>query len=171
MSSRLAKVSIALGLAAALTACHSKTTKAQEVSPAVVAQNQAFLAKVAKEPGVKTLPDGLEYKVLRSGPANGASPRIGDEVKVHYQGTLMDGTVFDSSYDRGEPAVFTLGEVIPAWNEALQLMRPGDVWYLYVPAQLGYGDRGAGPIPPGSVLVFKVELLGVLPHDGGAAEG
>jgi peptidylprolyl isomerase/FKBP-type peptidyl-prolyl cis-trans isomerase FklB len=171
MSSRLAKVSIALGLAAALAACHSKSTKAQEVSPAVVAQGQAFLAKQAKDPAVRTLPSGLEYKVVRSGPASGTPPAMGDEVKVNYQGSLIDGTVFDSSYERGEPAVFRVGEVIPGWNEALQMMRPGDIWYLYVPAKLAYGDEGQGPIPAGSVLVFKVELLGVLPHGGGTAEG
>jgi FKBP-type peptidyl-prolyl cis-trans isomerase len=169
MSSRLAKFAAAAGLAAMLCACHSKSTHAQEVSPEVTAQGDAFLAKMAKTPGVQTLPDGLQFKIVHTGPADGTKPRMGDEVKVHYQGTLVDGTVFDSSYDRGEPAVFTLGEVIPAWNEALQLMKPGDVWYLYVPAKLAYGDRAAGPIPPGSVLVFKVELLSVLPHGG--AEG
>lgn len=171
MSSSLAKLALALGLAAALAACQSKTTRAQAVSPETVAQGQAFLAKTAKDPAVKVLPDGLEYKIARSGDAKAASPRLGDEVKVNYQGTLIDGTVFDSSYTRGEPAVFTLGEVIPGWNEALQLMHPGDVWYLYVPARLAYGDQGAGPIPPGSVLVFKVELMSVLPHGGGAAQG
>ena len=79
--------------------------------------------------------------------------------------------MFDSSYDRGEPAVFTVGEVIPGWNEALQKMRPGDVWYLYIPANLAYGDEGAGPIPAGAVLVFKIELLGVLPHSDGEGQG
>ena len=171
MSSRLVKLGAAAGLALALAACHSKNTHAQEPSPAVTAQGDAFLAKMAKTPGVQTLPSGLEYKVARTGPADGLKPRMGDEVKVHYQGTLVDGTVFDSSYDRGEPAVFALGEVIPAWNEALQLMKPGDVWYLYVPAKLAYGDQEKGPIPAGSVLVFKVELLGVLPRGGGAAQG
>jgi peptidylprolyl isomerase/FKBP-type peptidyl-prolyl cis-trans isomerase FklB len=171
MSSRLAKLSIAVGLAALLAACHSKSTHAQEVSPAVVAEGQAFLAKTAKDPAVHTTPSGLEYKVIRSGPASGVQPKMGDEVKVNYQGSLINGTVFDSSYQRGEPAVFTVGEVIPGWNEALTMMRPGDVWYLYIPAKLAYGDEGQGPIPAGSVLVFKVELLGVLPQGGGAAEG
>ena len=79
--------------------------------------------------------------------------------------------MFDCSYERGEPAVLTVGEVVPGWNEALQLMRPGDVWYLYIPANLGYGDKGAGPIPAGAVLVFKIELIDVLPRSGDAAQG
>jgi FKBP-type peptidyl-prolyl cis-trans isomerase len=172
MSSRLASLTMALALsAAALSACQSRSRASEAQPPASAAEGAAFLAKMAKTPGVQSLPDGLEYKVLHSGPADGQSPKLGDEVKVNYQGTLIDGTVFDSSYDRGEPAVFTVGEVVPGWNEALQKMRPGDVWYLYIPANLAYGDEGAGPIPAGSVLVFKIELLGVLPHGGGAAEG
>lgn len=173
MSSRVASLTVALALSAAsLCACqaHSQGSDAAP-PPADAAKGAAFLAKTAKLPGVQTLPDGLEYKVVRSGPASGVSPRLGDEVKVNYQGALIDGTVFDSSYDRGEPAVFTLGEVIPGWNEALQKMKPGDVWYLYVPANLAYGDQGAGPIPAGAVLVFKIELLGVLPHNAGEAQG
>jgi FKBP-type peptidyl-prolyl cis-trans isomerase len=172
MSSRLVGLTLALGLsAAALGACQARSRAADAAPAATVAEGAAFLAKMAKTPGVQTLPDGLEYKVARSGPAAGPSPKLGDEVKVNYQGTLIDGTVFDSSYDRGEPAVFTVGEVIPGWNEALQKMRPGDVWYLYVPASLAYGDEGAGEIPAGAVLVFKVELLGVLPHNAGGAQG
>jgi peptidylprolyl isomerase/FKBP-type peptidyl-prolyl cis-trans isomerase FklB len=164
---------LALGLsAAALCACQARSRASEAAAPAPsAAEGAAFLTKMAKTPGVQTLPDGLEYKVARSGPANGQSPKLGDEVKVNYQGTLIDGTVFDSSYDRGEPTVFTVGEVVPGWNEALQKMRPGDVWYLYIPAKLAYGDQGAGPIPPGAVLVFKIELLGVLPHGAGDAQG
>jgi FKBP-type peptidyl-prolyl cis-trans isomerase len=170
MSSRFARFSIALALAGALCACESRThakdgPSAKAPDPSA---GDAFLAKMAKDPSVHTLPDGLEYKIIHSGAADQPTAKLGDEVKVHYQGTLIDGTVFDSSYDKGEPIVFTLGQVIPGWNEALQHMRPGDVWYLYIPAKLGYGDEPAGPIPPGSVLVFKVELLGVLPHSGGA---
>jgi FKBP-type peptidyl-prolyl cis-trans isomerase len=173
MSSRLVSLSIALALAAgSLCACQARSqTSGSAPPPASAAQGAAFLAKMAKTPGVQTLPDGLEYKVVRSGPASGVSPKLGDEVKVNYQGALIDGTVFDSSYDRGEPAVFTVGEVVPGWNEALQKMKPGDVWYLYIPASLGYGDEGAGPIPAGAVLVFKIELLGVLPHGAGEAQG
>jgi len=173
MSSRIAGLTLALALsAAALSACHSRSRASEAAAPpASAAEGAAFLAKMGKTAGVQTLPDGLEYKVVRSGPASGQSPKLGDEVKVNYQGTLIDGTVFDSSYARGEPAVFTVGEVVPGWNEALQKMRPGDVWYLYIPANLAYGDEGAGPIPAGAVLVFKIELLGVLPHAAGGAQG
>jgi FKBP-type peptidyl-prolyl cis-trans isomerase len=127
----------------------------------------AFLAKNAKEPGVMSLPSGLQYKVVREGPASGVHPRPVDEVKVHYEGTLLDGTVFDSSYKHGQPVVFTLGGLIPAWIEGIQLMKPGDEFMLYVPAKLGYGDGESGPIPGGSTLVFKIELLGVLQHSTG----
>jgi peptidylprolyl isomerase/FKBP-type peptidyl-prolyl cis-trans isomerase FklB len=92
-------------------------------------------------------------------------------VKVHYEGTLTDGQVFDSSYQAGAPAVFTVGEVVEGWNEVLQLMRPGDEWLVYIPPQLGYGEGGAGPIPPNSVLVFRMELLDVLPRGGGVQRG
>ena len=158
---RLAIVTAAL----ALTACGAHS---QPAVPAPGA-SAAFLAKTAKEPGVISLPDGLEYKIVKSGPAGGVMAKLGDEVKVNYEGKLTDGTVFDSSYTSGEPVVFPVGSLVPAWNEALQLMKPGDVWILYVPPALGYGPEGKGPIPPDSVMVFKLELLGVLPaHQGGS---
>jgi peptidylprolyl isomerase/FKBP-type peptidyl-prolyl cis-trans isomerase FklB len=155
----------------AITACAPKG--GARAAPDQTAQSAAFLKKNAAAAGVKTLPSGLQYKVVQSGPAGGQPIHLGDEVKVNYEGALIDGTVFDSSYQRGEPDVFTVGDVVPAWNEALQLMHPGDVWYLYVPPKLGYGDKGAGPIPPNAVMVFKIEVLGVLPHGkaGGAAQG
>jgi len=131
----------------------------------------AFLADNAQEPGVVTLPSGLQYRVVRSGPESGAHPRPQDEVRVHYEGTLVDGTVFDSSYREGAPVVFTLGNLIPGWVEGIGLMRPGDEWFLYVPPELGYGARTAGQIPPNSVLVFRIELLGVLPHSPPPAMG
>jgi peptidylprolyl isomerase/FKBP-type peptidyl-prolyl cis-trans isomerase FklB len=121
------------------------------------------LAKNASAPGVRVTASGLQYRVLRSGPVGGLRPKAADEVKVNYEGKLLDGEVFDSSFERGTPAVMGLRGVIPGWSEALQLMRPGDEWLLYVPAALGYGDRSVGPIPPGSVLVFKVDLIDVLP--------
>lgn len=122
-----------------------------------------FLAKNAREPGVVTLRSGLQYKVIRSGFAGGLHPRPIDEVKVHYEGKRLDGLVFDSSYERGVPASFPLRGLIPGWVEAMQLMRPGDEWMLYVPADLAYGDNQAGAdIPPGSTLVFKIELIDVL---------
>ena len=132
------------------------------------AEASAFLEKNARAEGVVVRPSGLQYKVVRSGPAEGPRPAMGDEVKVHYHGTLPDGTVFDSSYESGQPAVFTVGQLVEGFNEALTLMRPGDIWYIYLPPELGYGDRPAGQIPPGSVLVFKLEMIGVLPHGGGA---
>jgi peptidylprolyl isomerase/FKBP-type peptidyl-prolyl cis-trans isomerase FklB len=138
----------------------------------LAAQGASFLAQNAKAPGVQTLPDGLQYKVVRSGPATGPKPGPNDEVKVHYEGKLQStGKVFDSSYARGVPAAFPLQGLIPAWIEALQMMRPGDEWLLYVPATLGYGDEGAGEIPPGAVLIFRIELIGVLQADGGVGRG
>jgi len=123
-----------------------------------LADGKAFLEKNAKEEGVITLDSGLQYKVLEKG--KGAPPIKTDNVTVHYHGTLIDGTVFDSSVERGEPATFPVGGVIPGWVEALQLMPPGSKWKLFIPAELAYGERGAGQvIGPNSVLVFEVELL------------
>jgi FKBP-type peptidyl-prolyl cis-trans isomerase FklB len=169
MRSRRFEIFAVVAATLALASCGPKSVARAADSPA----GEVFLKKNATAEGVKTLPSGLQYKVVESGPANGVSPKIGDDVKVNYEGTLIDGTVFDSSYQGGEPIVFTLGQVIPAWNEALQLMKPGDVWYLYVPSKLGYGDAGKGPIAPGAVMVFKVELMGVLPArgHGGTANG
>jgi len=159
-------------LSPALAACHGpvKPTAAQ-VSQGN-AEAQAFLAKTAKEPGVQTLPSGLMFKVVRSGDAKGMRPQLGDEVKVNYEGKLVSGKVFDSSYERGQPAAMPLKGLIPAWQEALPLMRPGDEWILYVPPKLGYGDDGAGDtIPPGAALIFRIELLGVLPGPGRIQNG
>jgi FKBP-type peptidyl-prolyl cis-trans isomerase len=121
----------------------------------------AFMAKNAKEPGVITLPQGLQYKVVREGPQGGQHPTQADEVKVHYEGKLLDGTVFDSSYERGVPAVFPLDGLVPAWIIALQRMKAGDEWILYVPPALGYGAEDKGPIPANSVMIFRIELLDV----------
>ncbi|HET8706418.1 MAG TPA: FKBP-type peptidyl-prolyl cis-trans isomerase [Pseudomonadales bacterium] len=122
-----------------------------------------FFAENGKKSGVTTLPDGLQYEVIKAG--NGASPKKTDRVKVHYHGTLLNGQVFDSSVQRGEPATFQVGEVIQGWVEALQKMKVGDKWKLYIPADLAYGNRGMGPIEPGSALVFEVELLDILPAE------
>ena len=135
--------------------------------PEVVAAGKAFLAQNAHAPGVHVTASGLQYKVLTSGPASGPMPRPTDEVKVNYEGKLLTGEVFDSSYQRGTPAVFGVSGLIPAWTEALQLMRPGDIWELYATAELAYGDEGAGPIPPGSVLEFKIELIAIGPQASG----
>jgi FKBP-type peptidyl-prolyl cis-trans isomerase len=149
---------IALVATLALAAC-AKPAPAPDFSAA----GKAFLTKNAHVAGVITTPTGLQYRVLHSGPATGLRPKLADEVKVNYEGKLLDGTVFDSSYQRGSAVVMTVRELVPGWREALQLMRPGDEWLIYLPAKLGYGDKGVGPIPPGSVLVFKLDLIDVLP--------
>jgi FKBP-type peptidyl-prolyl cis-trans isomerase FklB len=119
-----------------------------------------FLAENSKKPGVVTLPSGLQYKVIKAG--NGASPKATDKVTVHYRGTLINGQEFDSSIGRGEPVTFPVNGVIPGWTEALQLMKVGDKWELYIPSALAYGNRGAGQmIEPGATLIFEVELLGI----------
>lgn len=152
--------------ALSLAACQKKALPDQ--SP----QAKAFMAANAKQAGVQTLPSGLQYKVVRSGPATGLKPQLGDEVKVHYEGKLIDGTVFDSSYERGAPAAMPLRGLIKGWQEGLQLMRPGDEWILYVPPELGYGEEGAGGmIPPGAALIFRIELIGVLPGAGRVQQG
>lgn len=121
---------------------------------------EAFLAKTAKEPGVKALGGGLLYKVLKSG--SGSSPTASSTVVVDYEGRLIDGTVFDSSYRRGESAEFPVNGVIQGWQIALKAMKPGDEWEVYIPAYLAYGDNGSGNnIPPASTLIFKVALRSV----------
>jgi FKBP-type peptidyl-prolyl cis-trans isomerase FklB len=124
------------------------------------AAGEAFLAENRKKEGVVTLPSGLQYKVLKEG--EGEPPGPAARVTVQYRGTLLDGTEFDSSYKRNQPATFKVNGVIRGWTEALQLMKPGAKWQLFIPANLAYGDRGAGAsIPPGSTLIFEVELLSV----------
>ncbi len=123
-------------------------------------QGEAFLSANKTKPGVQTLPDGLQYKVLKEG--TGPKPTANDTVTVNYRGTLINGKEFDSSYKRGQPASFPVGGVIRGWTEALQLMPVGSKWELYIPPDLAYGDRGSGPdIGPGETLVFEVELLSI----------
>jgi FKBP-type peptidyl-prolyl cis-trans isomerase len=130
-----------------------KAAKAREAG-------QVFLDKNKAVEGIKVTPSGLQYKVITSG--KGKTPGPNDRVTVHYTGKLTDGTVFDSSVERGEPIQFGVSEVIPGWTEAMQLMKEGDKWMLYIPYNLGYGERGAGPqIPPYSTLIFEVELIKV----------
>ncbi len=125
------------------------------------AEGEAFLAENAKKEGVVTLPSGLQYKVITEG--NGNKPTANQQVKCHYEGTLINGAKFDSSYDRNEPAVFPVNGVIQGWVEALQLMPVGSKWELYIPYNLAYGERGAGQsIPPYATLIFTVELLEIL---------
>ncbi len=126
-----------------------------------IAAGKKFLEANGKRPGVVTLPDGLEYEVLKAG-TDTIKPTLADKVTCHYHGTLIDGTVFDSSVDRGEPVTFPLNGVIKGWQEALQLMTVGSKWKIYLPSDLAYGNKGAGEkIGPGATLVFTVELLGV----------
>lgn len=128
--------------------------------------NSDFMQRMSAEPGVKTLPSGLEYKVLQSGDPSGTPPAIGDELVLNYDGKLPDGATFDSTEQQGGMARMPFQGLVPGWMEGLKLMRPGDIWMLYVPARLGYGEHGAGPIPPNSPLVFKIELVAVH-HAGG----
>src|SRR5512135_1352983 len=124
-------------------------------------EGEEFLAKNKGKEGVKTLPDGLQYRVIAEG--KGKSPLATDTVTVNYRGTLIDGTEFDSSYKRGQPATFSVGGVIKGWTEALQLMKEGSKWQLFIPANLAYGESGTpgGPIGPNAVLIFDVELISI----------
>jgi FKBP-type peptidyl-prolyl cis-trans isomerase FklB len=134
----------------------------QQVSSATaIAEGKAFLEENAKRTGVVTLPSGLQYEVLN--PGTGATPKASDRVKVHYHGQLLDGTVFDSSVRRGEPATFGVTQVISGWVEALQIMPTGSKWKLFIPSDLAYGAQGAGQsIAPHSTLIFEVELLDII---------
>jgi FKBP-type peptidyl-prolyl cis-trans isomerase FklB len=136
---------------------HMMAQRTQQYAPAIE-EGRAFLAENAKRPGVTSLPSGLQYEVLAEG--QGASPGPNDRVTVHYRGTLINGEVFDSSIDRGQPATFGVTQVIQGWVEALQLMKEGAKWKLFIPYQLAYGERGSGPkIGPYATLIFEVELL------------
>jgi len=163
-----ARAAVAAGLL--LAACQRQPTV---IDPeAGKAEAAAFMEKNAQEDGVQTLPSGLQYQVVQSGPAGGESPDRNDLVKVEYEGKLVDGEVFDSSFARGAPAIFTPETVVPGWTEALQKMRVGDEWILYVPPELGYGERGGPPaIPPNAVLIFRLKLLDVAKAPGGGPVG
>ena len=125
-------------------------------------KGEKFLEENKKRAGVVTLPSGLQYEVIKEG-QTGHYAKAADRVQCHYEGTLVDGTLFDSSIQRGQPAVFGVNQVIPGWVEALQLMPEGAKWKLYIPSELGYGAQGAGElIPPHSTLIFEVELLKIL---------
>jgi FKBP-type peptidyl-prolyl cis-trans isomerase FklB len=138
--------------------------KMKEAEDKNKAEGTAFLAANKAKPGVVTLPSGLQYKIITAG--TGPKPTASDTVVCNYRGTLIDGKEFDSSYKRGQPATFPVSGVIKGWTEAVQLMPVGSKWELYIPADLAYGDRGAGPdIGPGSTLVFEVELLSIQSKD------
>ncbi|NBV43128.1 FKBP-type peptidyl-prolyl cis-trans isomerase [bacterium] len=150
-----------------INAYQAEIQRKREAELAEIGQRNAqagaeFLANNKKQSGVVTLSSGLQYKVITSGTGkNRKSPKETDTVTVHYRGTLIDGTEFDSSYKRNQPATFPLNGVIKGWTEALQKMKPGDKWMLYIPSELAYGPSSAGIIGPNSVLVFEVELLKV----------
>lgn len=148
-----------------LVALQNEMIERQKADMKVIAEKnltegEKFLAENKKRKDVVTLPSGLQYRVIR--PGQGESPKATDTVKTHYLGKLIDGKKFDSSYDRGEPARFPVNAVIPGWTEALQLMKPGAKWELFIPANLAYGEQGIGAaIGPNSTLIFEVELMEV----------
>ena len=127
-----------------------------------LADAAAFLKQKAAEPGVVTLPSGLEYKVVESGDASGAHPTAASNVLVNYVGKLSDGATFDDSH--GQILTLPLSGVIKGWTEGVQLMRPGDIWMFYIPPALAYGAKGAGPIPPNAALAFRIELVAISGH-------
>ena len=168
-----ARTAAVVAMTLAVAACGRDA--APGVDP-VAAENlrasEFFMTSNARADGVRTLPSGVQYKVLQAGPPGGERPDGNDLVRVDYEGSLTDGTVFDSSFERGQPAVFTVeegisGSVIPGMRDALQHMTVGDEWLVYLPPELGYGETGAGDIPPNSVLIFRLKLLEVAPVPGG----
>jgi len=169
----LASLSAVVG-AIALTGCGQSMDEVQKevdkqqaeasVSAAAnIKAGQDYLAQVGKQPGIITLPSGLMYKVVSSPDPAGAKPAATDKVKINYEGKLVNGQVFDSSYARNEPATYPLPNLVPAWQMAVPMMHKGDTWMLYVPPALGYGERDMGEIPPDSVLIFKIQLLDINP--------
>ncbi|MDE5571318.1 MAG: FKBP-type peptidyl-prolyl cis-trans isomerase [Prevotella sp.] len=144
-----------------LNECMMAIQQAKEEKAKAAGKN--FLDENATKEGVTVLPSGLQYKVLQQG--DGPVAEATDRVKVHYEGRLIDGTVFDSSYKRGEPATFAPSQVIKGWTEALTMMPVGSKWQLYIPQELGYGSRQSGPIPAYSTLIFDVEVLGIEQND------
>ena len=135
--------------------------KQEEIGKKNKKEGEAFLAENKKKEGVKTLPSGLQYKVIKAG--TGKKPKLSDTVTAHYRGTLIDGTEFDSSYKRGQPATFPVsGGMIPGWTEALQLMEEGAKWQLFIPSNLAYDEKGAGrDIGPNATLIFEIELVSI----------
>jgi peptidylprolyl isomerase/FKBP-type peptidyl-prolyl cis-trans isomerase FklB len=160
-----ARAAVVAGLL--LSACGQPAPVDPEADKAEAA---VFMTKNAVEEGVQSLPSGLQYQVVQSGPPGAESPDRNDLVKVEYEGKLVDGTVFDSSFARGAPAIFTPEMVVPGWTEALQKMRVGDEWILFVPPELGYGEMGGPPaIPPNAVLIFRLKLLDIARAPGGGS--
>ena len=150
-----------LGFGLLSTATFAADTQMTQMTQASSTDSgKMFLEKNKKKPGIILLADGLQYKILKQG--KGQKPTDSDTVVVNYEGKLTNGTVFDSSYQRGQPATFQVGGVIPGWTEALKLMKTGSTWELYIPSNLAYGDTGAPPsIGPNETLIFKVDLLAI----------
>ena len=168
-----ARTTVVLAMAAALAACGQGGSRAGDTEAADnLRQAEFFMTSNARAKDVRALPSGVQYKVLQAGPAGGERPDGNDLVAVDYEGSLTNGTVFDSSFTRGQPAVFTVeegisGSVIPGMREALQHMSVGDEWLVYIPPALGYGDTRSGEIPPNSVLIFRLKLLDIDRVPGG----
>ena len=162
-----------LALAAVLAAAGAAPAQVTPSAPpqlnagpsAAATAGKAFLANNAKAPGVVSLPSGLQYKVIASGPKDGPSPKLGDIIKVNYEGKLLNGQVFDSSFARGKAAIMPADGLIQGWLEALPKMKVGDEWMLFIPPELAYGSRDLGEIPPDSTLVFRLKLEGMLAVD------
>ncbi len=150
-------------LAFILTACGQAMdkTQAQTVAEQNLKIGHDYLATIAKEPGVVALPTGVLYKTVSRSLTPGAQPTVADMVTIHYEGSLIDGSVFDSSYKRNAPANFPLGRLVKAWQQVIPLMHVGDEVILYTPPSEAYGERDLGEIPPNSTLIFKVHLLGI----------
>lgn len=157
------KLMLTIFVGCVLIGCTGKHGPAKKIELEKVMTNKeagvAFLEKNASEPGVVQTESGLQYKVVESG--SGKTPTMSDTVAAHYSGRLLDGTKFDSSYDRGEPLTIPVGGVIKGWTEALLMMKEGDKWVLYIPPELAYGSAGVGPIPGDSALIFDIELVEV----------
>jgi len=168
-----ARAAVAAAMATAMLAgCGDRAPAAGDEAAATnLREAEFFLASNAKAEGVRSLPSGVQYKVVQSGPPGGESPDRNDLVRVDYEGTLTDGTVFDSSFEKGQPAVFTVSDVVPGWTEALQHMKVGDEWVVYVPPAAGYGEQGRPGIPANAVMVFRLKLLDIARAPGGERGG
>lgn len=175
MNSGWARGATALAMIAALggtlAACDRAPAAPNETAEQNLRAAEFFMTSNARAEGVRSLPSGVQYKIIRSGPPGGEQPDRNDLVRVDYEGTLTDGTVFDSSFRSGQPAVFTVSDVVPGWTEALQEMRVGDEWLVYLPPEQGYGEQGRPGIPPNAVMVFRIKLLDIARAPGGQRGG
>lgn len=168
-----ARTAAIIAMAATVAACGREAPPGVDADAAAnLRAGEFFMTSNARADGVQTLSSGVQYKVLQAGPPGGERPDGNDLVRVDYEGSLIDGSVFDSSFERGQPAVFTIeegisGSIIPGMRDALQHMTVGDEWLVYIPPALGYGEDSGGEIPPNSVLIFRLKLLEVAATPGG----